>query len=575
MLLIALKLQMAALVTVAGINTDDITSPGVKDALTKLESIQKAVAENKSTTDINQASTEAVKAVAALSEKGDKDAEYAMAVWSRIGILNGANAQQLLDWYTKAADQGQIAAKAELGSLLISNFPQDSEKVVKGVKYIQDAANVNNPGARRALAQLTLVGVPAAKLDRSVDGALALYEKGRAAKDGESTFALAQIYSLGIQERSGDDTTKTLLAKDEAKGQALLEESASQGYPPAMSQLAERLLNGDGDKVKADPARAMKILNDAAAKGSAAAERQLGTIYEAGLGGQAKNIDEAAKHYAAAAKGNDGVAQLWLGNAAQNGLLSEKGATKVKGATPEKKATLEAEDVLLQPNPSAALSWYRLAAQNNVPQAIYNVGLFYENGAVVDKDPTKAFALVQRAAQASIPQAMFKLGTYYQNGVGVAQDVVAAAGWYMRAAEAGLPQAQLVYGAMLETGTGMPKSLPAAQVEYEKAASAGLPDAMVSLASLYFRGGDGLAPNKARAWVYASMAVDATKDAPKAIEIRKAIEEKMSDAEKAEGKKLYEDKKKTSDTGASAPASRPATTPDKPATGTGTKKKNK
>ena len=565
MLLIALKLQLAALVSVAGINTDDITSPGVKDALSKLEAISKEG--NSGKTDVNQASTEAVKAVAALSEKGDKDAEYAMAVWSRIGILNGANAQQLLDWYTKAADQGQIAAKAELGSLLISNFPQDAEKVVKGVKYIQDAEAANNAGARRALAQLTLVGVPAAKLDRSVDNALKLYEKGRSTKDGESTFALAQIYSLGIQERTGEDTPKTLLAKDEAKGQALLEESASQGYPPAMSQLAERLLNGDG-KVKADPERAMKILNDAAGKGSAAAERQLGTIYEGGLGGQTKNMDEAAKHYAAAAKGNDGVAQLWLGNAAQNGLLSQKGVTKVNAATPDKKATLEAEDVLIQPNPSAALSWYRLAAQNNVPQAIFNVGLFYENGAVVDKDPAKAFSLVQRAAQASIPQAQFKLGTYYQNGVGVAQDVVAAAGWYQRAAEAKLPQAQLVYGAMLETGTGMPKSLPAAQVQYEEAANAGLPDAMVSLASLYFRGGDNMTPNKARAWVYASMAVDATKESPKAIEIRKAIEDKMTDAEKAEGKKLY-DAAKAKNTGASAPAATaPAATPEKPATGT-------
>ncbi|MDB6138855.1 MAG: hypothetical protein JWO94_1927, partial [Verrucomicrobiaceae bacterium] len=193
MLLIALKLQLAALVTVAGINTDEIQSSGVKAALTRLETTQKAVADGTSKTDINQASTEAIKEIAALSEKGDKDAMYAMALWSRIGILSGATQQQLLDWYTKAADAGQVSAMAELGSLYISNFPQDGEKVTKGVKYIQDAAASNNPGARRALAQLTLVGVPAAHLDRSVDKALALYEKGRAENDGESTFSLAQI----------------------------------------------------------------------------------------------------------------------------------------------------------------------------------------------------------------------------------------------------------------------------------------------------------------------------------------------------------------------------------------------
>ena len=573
MLLIALKLQLAALATVAGINTDEITSPDVKATLTKLESIQKEASAGTSKTDINQASTEAIKAIAALSEKNDKDALYAMALWSRIGILNGATSQQLLDWYTKAADAGQVSAKAELGSLFISNFPQDVEKVTKGVKYIQEAEASDNAGARRALAQLTLVGVPAAKLERDVKGAIALYEKGSAKKDGESTFSLAQIYNLGIQEKNGDDTPKPLLAKDETKGLKLLEEAVEQGFPPAMSQMAERLLIGDS-QVKADPQRAMSILNDAAKKGSAPAERQLAMIFEQGLGGQKKDIKTAAEHYATAARGNDGMAQLWLGNAAQNGVLTEAGQQKVKDAGADKKPDLKNEDVLIAPNPATALNFYRLAAQNNVPQAVYFVGLFYENGAVVDKDPAKAFALVQRAAQASIPAAQYKLGSYYQNGVGVAQDVVAAAGWYQRSAEAGLPQGKLVYGAMLEGGVGVPRSLEAAGAQYQEAARLGLPQAMVSLASLYFRGGEGLKASKERAWAYASLAVDATNSDPKAVAFRKEIEDKLSDKEKADAKKLYEAQKSQLTEGAApAAAPAPAATPDKPASSTKSKAK--
>jgi hypothetical protein len=68
MLLIALKLQLAALASVAGIDTAKITSPDVKSILEKLETIQKDVAANTSKVDINQASSEAVKAVAALAE---------------------------------------------------------------------------------------------------------------------------------------------------------------------------------------------------------------------------------------------------------------------------------------------------------------------------------------------------------------------------------------------------------------------------------------------------------------------------------------------------------------------------
>ncbi|MDB6118822.1 MAG: hypothetical protein JWO08_2603 [Verrucomicrobiaceae bacterium] len=570
MLLIALKLQLAALATVAGINTEEITSPEVKSTLTKLEAIQKDSAGGQGKTDINQASTEAIKAIAALSDKGDKDALYAMALWSRIGILSGATSQQLLDWYTKAADAGQVTAKAELGSLYISNFPQDVDKVTKGVKYIQEAEAAGNKGARRALAQLTLVGVPAAKLDRNIQTALSLYEKGRADGDGESTFSLSQIYTLGIQEKNGDEAPKPLLPKEEAKGLALLEESVKQGFPPAMSQLAERLLTGEG--VKADPARALKILNDASAKGSAPAERQLAMIYEQGLGGETKDIKKAAEHYAAAARGNDGVAQLWLGNAAQNGVLTDAGAAKVKDAGADKKPELKNEDVLIAPNPATALNFYRLAAQNNVPQAIYYVGLFYENGAVVDKDPIKAFSLVQRAAQASIPVAQYKLGTYYQNGVGVAQDVVAAAGWYQRAAESGLPQAKLVYGAMLEGGVGVPRSLLAAQAQYQEAAKLGLPQAMVSLASLSFRGGDGIKSSKENAWAYATLAVEATKSDPKAVEFLKEIEGKMNDKEKSDAKNILATIK-AGNAAAPAPApTTPAATPDKPATGTKKKK---
>ncbi len=573
MLLIALKLQLAALVTVAGINTDDIKSPSVKTELEKLDKARTSGA------DINQASTEAIKAIAELTKSDDADALYAMALWSRIGVLNGANAQQLLDWYTKAADKGQVPAQAELGTLLIQNFPQDAEKVAKGLGYIKSAEGANNAGARRVLAQLTITGLPAANLKSDVTKGMALFEKGSAAGDGEASFDLSQIYASGIKDNSGEDGPKEVLKQDLSKSLEMLELAVKQENAPAMSDLASRLLIGD-KQVKTDPARAMTILGEAAKKGSAPAERQLGVVYEQGLGGQTKDTDKAAEHYAAAARGNDGVAQLWMGNAAQNGLLSEKGQAKVKALKKDEKPDLKPEDVLVAPNPAAALNYYRLAAQNNVPQAIYNVGLFYENGAVVDKDPTKAFALVQKAAQANIPVAQYKLGTYYQNGSGIGQDVVAAAGWYKRAADNDLPAAKLVYGAMLESGIGEPKSAMAAAAQYEDAASKGLAQAMVSLASLYFRGGDNLQPKKELAWVYASLAVDASNNDPKAVKFRDEIGEKLTEKQKADAKKLYEDKKASVAAGGSAastsaPAVAPATTAptsNKPPQ-TGTKKK--
>ena len=176
MLLAALKLQLAALVTVAGIDTADIKSPDVTKTLETLSAATKAAADGK--TDINQASTEAVKAIKELADKGDADASYALALWARLGVLNGVDAKTLLGLYEKAAQGGNIPAKAELGGLLIQNFPQDIDQVKKGIGLIQDAESKGNAAARRALAQLTLSGAPAAGHERNVAKALDQLQNG-------------------------------------------------------------------------------------------------------------------------------------------------------------------------------------------------------------------------------------------------------------------------------------------------------------------------------------------------------------------------------------------------------------
>ena len=544
MLLAALKLQLAALVSVAGIDTADIKSPDVTKALETLSAATKSAADGK--TDINQASTEAVKAIKELADKGDADASYALALWARLGVINGLDAKALLGLYDRAAQGGNVPAKAELGGLLIQNFPQDLDQVKKGITLIQEAEGKGNAAARRALAQLTLSGVPAAGLERSIPKALELLEKGSAGGDGEATYTLGRIYAAGIQERQQDGSATDLLKRDEAKALDFLKKAADQEFAPAMNDLGTRLLLGeDKDGKNKDPKAAMAMFNKAADKGNAAAHRLLAQVYENGLGDQAKSIDEALKHYLTAARGNDGVAQLWVGNASQTGLLKDSAKGK-------KQEELKPEDVLVAPNPSQALTMYRLAAQNNLPQAIYNVGVFYENGAVVDKDLTKAFALVQRAAQAGIPVAAYRLGAYYQQGAGVGQDVVAAAAWYKRAADAGLPEAKLVYGIMLENGAGVEASVIGAAKNYEEAADAGLPQAMVNLAQLYERGA-GVSKNIGKAWTLTSLAIDASNGDANAKAYREKLEKALSKDELDKAKKDYEDKKAKLTSGA-APA---------------------
>jgi hypothetical protein len=560
MLLAALKLQLAALVTVAGINTDDIKSDAVKTELTKLEAAQKS-ASGGTGGDVNQAINAAVQAITKAAEGGDADANYAIALWSRLGVINGLDANTVLSMYDKASKGGNVPAMSELGGILLQNFPQDTDKVKQGIKLIQDAEAKDNAAARRALAQITLQGVPAAGIERDVTKALGLLEKGSAAKDGEATYNLAQAYAAGIAERQQDGTPKELLKQDEAKALEYLKKAVEQEHAPAMNDYGARMFQGDKDGKGKDPKAAIDLFTKASIKGNAAAHRLLGSIYEQGLGEQTKDIKKAAEHYMTAARGNDGVAQLWMGNVTQTGLLADSAQGK-------KQEELKPEDVLIAPNPSQALTFYRLAAQSGLPQAMYNVGIFYENGAVVDKDPLKAFQLVQKAATSGIPVAAFRLGSYYQQGLGVAQDIVAAAAWFERAAKAGVPQAQLVYGVMLENGSGVEPSIAAAAAMYEKAADQGNAQAMVNLAQIYERGAIGGSKNPARAWEYASLAVDASNGDAKAKEYRDTIAKGLSKAELEKATKSYEEKKAKL-TAPAAPAA-PA-----PSSGSGSSKSKK
>ena len=276
MLLAALKLQLAALVTVAGVNTDELTSAPVKAALETLAKAQTETAPDKGG-DINKAVNEAVEAIKKAATADDADANYTLALWARQGIVNGLDAATVLAMYQKAA-KSNVPAKAELGALYLQNFPQDSAKVKEGVDLITAAEAAGNAGARRALAQLTLQGVGG--IERSVEKAVKLLEKGSEAKDGAATYNLAQIYAAGVSERQADGGTKELLPKSEAKALENLKKAAiDQEFAPAMSDYATRLFQGDDEKgTNKNPKAAMEMFTKAAEKGNAAANRQLGVI---------------------------------------------------------------------------------------------------------------------------------------------------------------------------------------------------------------------------------------------------------------------------------------------------------
>ena len=529
MLLTALKVKLAALVAVAGINTDELKTPS-NDVVSILESLskdqaaaQKAVQDKTTGPDVNKAFNDAVAKMNELAGKNDKDAQYILAHW---GVLTNSNINGIIDLYRKSAAQGNDLAQVELAQVLLQAFPQDMERAKEAVKLIQDSEAKDNKLARRLLANLYISGAANVGIEQSVDKAKALLEKGSAAGDGEATLGLSQLYAAGVPG----------LAKDDKVSLDYLIKAAEQKNAVALSTYAARLFDGDPTTgnakplVAKDPAKAMKLFEDAANSGFAAANRLLGAIYENGLGGNARDLKKAVEYYTKAANGNDAQALFRLGNYFEAGLRN---------------GTDDKAEILLQQNAKSALDLYRLAAQNGSAEAFYNVGVYYETGTVVDKDPAKAFAFLLKAATSNIPQAQFRLANLYQQGAGTTQDPVAALAWFERSARANFAPAQIALGQIYESSG----SFEAAAMQYEAAAEQGVPLSMLRLASLNERGLTNIKDNKAnpnlpRALAYAMLAVDASNSNELAVQYRTELEKKMKSDEVAEAKKIYDSKKK-------------------------------
>ena len=77
-----------------------------------------------------------------------------------------------------------------------------------------------------------------------------------------------------------------------------------------------------------------------------------------------------------------------------------------------------------------AVRWYRLAAEQGLANAQFNLGVTYANGRGVLKDDADAVRWYRLAAEQGHAIAQFNLGIRYANGEGVLKDSVRAHMWF-------------------------------------------------------------------------------------------------------------------------------------------------
>ncbi len=166
-----------------------------------------------------------------------------------------------------------------------------------------------------------------------------------------------------------------------------------------------------------------------------------------------------------------------------------------------------------------AVRWYRKAAKQMNPQALFNLGVCYYNGDGVPPDPNLSYAwfllaqeagnpaaddAVKRGAEEGgrmgTPDAILQVAKMYEKGDELPQSYAEAAKWYRKAADQS-PEAGVNLASMLIDGRGLPKDYGRAMTLCQNSAKRGYSPAQFCVGYLYQHGfGTGADPKEAAKW---------------------------------------------------------------------------
>jgi len=239
-------------------------------------------------------------------------------------------------------------------------------------------------------------------------------------------------------------------------------------------QFAVGLLHESGLLGEIDRRAALEWYRAASSRGLAAAQTRLARMYATGTGVE-PDLALATDLLTKAAESGYAAAQYNLGVAYERG-----------------------QGVPLDPDFGAL--WYRRAAAQRLPQALYALGrIAMAEGA---GDPAQALSWYRAAAEAGLAEAANNIGLLYERGEGVARDPVAAARWYRVATDQGLAIAQNNLGQLLQYGQGLERNPVSATVFYKQAAYGGDAFGQVNYANA-LANGIGVEPDmiEAYAWI--------------------------------------------------------------------------
>ena len=219
----------------------------------------------------------------------------------------------------------------------------------------------------------------------------------------------------------------------------------------------------------------------------------LGDIYERGLNGD-KNLQKARSCYHQAyTRGNTQAMVRYamldhnlenrkslLEDAASKGSAEAEYQLGVLHSDHYKELFHESQEEGLR----NAVKHYQKAAQEDIPDALYRLGIAYIDGNGIAQSERLAVDCFQKASQKEHLGAMLELGVCYANGTGIQQDYTKAVDLYERVAETGNAEAKYNLGLCYQYGAGVEKNLKKAVALYKEAMDCGNEDARNALLAI-------------------------------------------------------------------------------------------
>jgi hypothetical protein len=242
------------------------------------------------------------------ARRGDKDAQYRLALAYEAGDGLVRSDVQALKWLQRAAKNGHVEAQYEL-----------SKRYDAGKGLAADAQQ-----AAAWLRKAAEAGSADAQLDLAIQYARGKKDPGEAERWYRSAAEQGNVYAqykLGRGYASG-----WLLRPNDREAVRWFEKAADQGYGWAQSDLG--LMYEKGRGVEQSDARAVEWYRKAAEQGISIAQYKLGLMYEAGKGVPKSDAEAVGWYRKAAEQGYEPAKRKLPGTEPTNVEFTEKGVSK-------------------------------------------------------------------------------------------------------------------------------------------------------------------------------------------------------------------------------------------------------